>query len=82
LKELAGFKSLQSLDLSGTSMTDVGLKELAGLKSLQTLDLNPLTDKALGILCETGRLHVLERAKNKGGGRPIGEDDIVTLRLS
>ena len=37
LKELAGLKSLQSLDLWGTQVTDAGLKELAGLQSLQTL---------------------------------------------
>lgn len=40
LKELAGLKNLQSLDLVGTRVTDAGLKELAGLKSLQTLYLN------------------------------------------
>ena len=39
LKELAGLKSLQALDLGGTKMTDAGLKELAGLKSLQALNL-------------------------------------------
>ncbi|MCS6850257.1 MAG: hypothetical protein NZ700_03690 [Gemmataceae bacterium] len=32
LKELAGLKGLQSLDLLGTRVTDAGLKELAGLK--------------------------------------------------
>ena len=40
LKELAGLKSLQSLNLQHTKVTDAGLKELAGLKSLQTLDLS------------------------------------------
>ena len=40
LKELAGLKSLQTLNLSNTKVTDAGLKELAGLKSLQALDLN------------------------------------------
>ena len=39
LKELAGLKDLQMLDLSFTQMTDAGLKELAGLKGLQTLNL-------------------------------------------
>ena len=39
LKELAGLKSLQALDLEGTLVTDAGLKELAGLKSLQALNL-------------------------------------------
>ena len=39
VKELAGLKSLQTLNLRGTQVTDAGLKELAGLKSLQSLDL-------------------------------------------
>ena len=39
LKELAGLKNLQTLDLGGTQVTDAGLKELAGLKSLQSLNL-------------------------------------------
>ena len=49
LKELAGFKSLQTLNLRGTQVTDAGLKELAGLKSLQSLDLgfNRVTDAGL-----------------------------------
>ena len=38
--ELAGLKSLQTLSLSGTGVTDAGLKELAGFESLQTLDLS------------------------------------------
>jgi internalin A len=37
LKELAGLKSLQSLELSNTQVTDAGLKELAELKSLLSL---------------------------------------------
>ena len=40
LKELAGLKSLQALNLGDTQVTDAGLKELAGLKSLQLLDLD------------------------------------------
>ena len=38
LKELAELKSLHTLYLGGTQVTDAGLKELAGLKSLHTLD--------------------------------------------
>ena len=37
LKELAGLKSLQTLNLDFTKVTDAGLKELAGLNSLQSL---------------------------------------------
>src|ERR1022692_1438917 len=40
LKELAGLKSLQNLNLDSAKVTDVGLKELAGLKSLQVLTLS------------------------------------------
>ncbi len=49
LKELAGLKSLQTLDLRNTQVTDAGLKELAGLKSLQKLDLDStqVTDAGL-----------------------------------
>ena len=48
-KKLAGLKSLESLLLSGTQITDAGLKELAGLKSLSTLWLNStqITDAGL-----------------------------------
>ena len=37
LKELAGRKQLQRLDLFNTQVTDAGLKELAGRKQLQSL---------------------------------------------
>src|SRR5206468_2949149 len=49
VKELAGLKSLQALNLFNTKLTDAGLKELAGLKSLQTLDLSftQVTDAGL-----------------------------------
>ncbi len=49
LKELAGLKSLQTLNLSYTLVTDAGLKELAGLKSLQALNLGntQVTDAGL-----------------------------------
>jgi len=40
LKELAGLKTLQGLDLARTKVTDAALKELAGLESLQVLNLN------------------------------------------
>ena len=39
LKDLAGLKDLQELDLSSTQVTDVGLMELAELKNLKTLNL-------------------------------------------
>ncbi len=39
LKELAGFKQLQALDLSSTNVTGAGLKELKNLTNLTELDL-------------------------------------------
>jgi internalin A len=46
LKELAGLKNLQTLELFG--MKDAGVKELAGFKSLQTLGINgDVTDAGL-----------------------------------
>ena len=39
VKELAGVKTLQSLNLWNTQVTDMGLKELADLKSLRFLSL-------------------------------------------
>ena len=39
LRELAGFKQLQSLNLNGTEVTDRGMMELVGFKQLQSLTL-------------------------------------------
>jgi hypothetical protein len=39
VKELAGLKHLQFLDLADAPLTDEGLKELAGLKQLKALDI-------------------------------------------
>ncbi len=44
LKELAGLRSLRSLNLWCTEVTDAGLKELAGLRELQILILPPPSD--------------------------------------
>ena len=62
LKELAGLKSLQRLDLSVTQVTDAGLKELAGLTGLQTLnlDVTRITDAGLKELSELTNLQTLE----------------------
>jgi internalin A len=48
VKELAGLKTLQALELGGTQVTDAGLKHLAGLKDLQTLDLSNTPVTAAG----------------------------------
>ena len=67
LKELAGLKSLQTLNLYGTQVTDAGLKELAGLKSLQTLDLpvTQVTDAGLKELAGLKSLQTLNLANTK-----------------
>src|SRR5207245_2591285 len=67
LKELAGLKSLQSLDLMFTMVTDAGLKELAGLKSLQTLKLNSrqVTDTGLKELAGLKNLQALSLGGTK-----------------
>jgi hypothetical protein len=49
LKELAGLKDLQTLDLGFTQITDAGLKELAGLKGLQDLDLRETKVSQVGV---------------------------------
>ena len=61
LKELAGLKSLQYLNLSATNVTDVGLKEFAGLKSLDALTLNgtKVTDAGLKELADFKSLQTL-----------------------
>ena len=60
-------KSLQSLDLDKTSVTDVGLKELAELKSLQTLDVSEtgVTDAGLKELNELKDLQWLDLSRTK-----------------
>jgi len=48
LKDLAGLKNLQSLNLKQTLVTDAGRKDLAGLTSLQDLDLDSTQVTLLG----------------------------------
>ena len=71
LKELAGLKSLQALDLGGTQVTDAGLKELAGLKSLRALDLRwtQVTDAGLKELAGLKSLQTLNLWITPGDGR-------------
>ena len=64
LKEvnLADFKSLTTLKLSYTLVTDAGLKELAGLKGLTTLNLGApnVTDAGLKELAALKSLTTLD----------------------
>jgi Leucine Rich repeat len=52
LKELKGLRSLQTLDLGGTKVTDAGLKELKELKSLRELRIDDIkvTDEGVADL--------------------------------
>lgn len=61
LKELAGLKSLQGLDLSNTKVTDAGLKELAVLRSLRALHISStrVTDVGLKQLAALKTLQTL-----------------------
>jgi hypothetical protein len=63
VKELAGLKSLQSLNIGGSLLlTDAGLKELAGLKNLRGLYLfyAPVTDAGLKELAGLKNLQALD----------------------
>jgi internalin A len=62
LKRLARFRSLESLDLTGTKVTDWGLKYLARLKRLQNLDLTgtKVTDAGLKRLAKLKELQKLD----------------------
>jgi Leucine-rich repeat (LRR) protein len=61
LKELAGLKQLQALNLGFTKTTDAGLKELAGLKQLKALNLGftKVTDAGLKELAGLRQLQLL-----------------------
>src|SRR5262245_55675994 len=68
LKELAGLKSLQSLNLAGTKVTDAGLKELSALKNLQSLSLGGcpnVTDAGLKELASLKSLQALDLSATK-----------------
>jgi internalin A len=65
MKEIARFKSLQTLELRYTKVTDAGLKEIAGLRNLQTLDLynTMVTDAGMKEIAGLASLQIL----NLGG---------------
>ena len=64
---MAGLNSLQSLDLSGTGVTDAGLRQLAGLNSLQSLYLGStqVTDAGLKDLVGLRSLRSLSLGNTK-----------------
>jgi internalin A len=67
LKELAGMKHLQTLDLAGAKVTDAGLKELAGMKQLKVLSLSgtKVTDAGMKELTLMTQLHSLNLSDTK-----------------
>jgi internalin A len=88
LKELAGLKQLQSLDIGRCKgVTDAGLKELAGLKQLQTLDLGltPVRGAGLKELAGLKQLQTLDLGECKVTDAGLKElaslKQLQTLRL-
>jgi Leucine-rich repeat (LRR) protein len=73
LKELAGLKNLQSLDLGNTQVTDVGVKELGALKNLELLYLGrtQVTDVGLKGLLELENLESLNLV-----GTPVTDEGL------
>jgi hypothetical protein len=76
LKELAGLKNLQSLNLGGALLlSDAGLKELTGLKNLQGLYLfyAPVTDAGLKELAALKNLRALDLSHTQVKGAGLQE---------
>jgi serine/threonine protein kinase/Leucine-rich repeat (LRR) protein len=88
LKELAGLKQLQWLNLVGTLVTDAGLKELAGLKQLQWLSLvrSRVTDaglKELAGLKQLRGLNLVDTEVTDAGLKQLAAlIDLTEVRLS
>ena len=81
LKELAGLKSLQTLNIGGALLlSDAGLKELAVLKNLQGLYLfyAPVTDAGLKELAALKNLRVLDLSHTQVKG--AGLKDLAALK--
>ena len=79
LKELARFKHLQVLILSGSTVTNAGLKELAGIEDLQALVLSGSAVNDNG-LKELANLHKLETLKlNVPGMTDAGLKELSNL---
>ncbi len=76
LKELAGLKSLQSLNLPSTQVTDAGLKSLADLRSLHSFAINgtAVTDAGLKELAALKNLQLLSL-----GGTAVTEAGLKEL---
>jgi internalin A len=87
MKELAGLKNLQILNLDSTSVTGAGLKELAGLKNLKTLNLaeTKVTDAGLKELAGLKSLQTLNLYKTSVTGAGLKElaglKNLQTLNL-
>jgi internalin A len=75
LKALAGFKNLNSLDISHTAVTDAGLKELRSFKKLASLDLSKTSVTGAGLKEFAGlkQLEALNLADTKVTDRELRE---------
>ena len=82
LKELAGLRSLSSLDLRDTRVTGEGLKELAGLKNLSSLDIaeGRIVDATLKAR-RGGAAACPDSGEGRGGGRPRSPAEVASLDL-
>ena len=80
LKELAGLKTLEALDLQASDVSDAGLKELAGLKSLHALYLGTtqVTDAGLKNLAGLTNLETLDLGATQVTG--VGLKDLAGLK--
>ena len=81
LKELAGLKSLQSLNIGGAlNLTDAGLKELAALKNLKGLYLfySHVSDAGVKHLAEVKTLEALDLSNTRVTG--AGMKDLARLK--
>jgi hypothetical protein len=82
LKELAGLKNLQGLDLGVTKVTDAGMKELAALKGLRWLKLpaTQITDAGLKGVSACKSLKTLNLAATQVSDTGLKEQGLNGLR--
>ena len=85
--EIAKFKSLQTLDLGVTQVTDAGMAQLQGLSNLKSLSLPvSATDKSMAVVGRFSNLETLHISQNRITEKGIAElkqlKNLKTLTLS
>lgn len=83
LAHLKGLSRLESLYLYGTRVKGPGLEHLKGLTKLKSLSLDSAlyTDEALAMLAKADKLHVVNAAAWRGGGRPTSAGAVLSFTL-